>query len=187
MKKTLTGALYCIMGLILTQCAKDNPPPISQIIPEQEISLVSGLQLRDENGSPLGTLGNPNVLMNDTAIAIYPNPARGVMFVHATDTIQQIWMIKGTADTSFRASNFALLLNQDLYSVDKIDNAAVIPIYGINHPNVSINLDNVEIDLTGYYRIFIQLKDGTIHWDNFYKHNSNSTQDAINQLADYWN
>ena len=79
----------------------------------------------------------------------------------------------------FKNTDFNAILNRDLYANSEIKSKSSFDIEAINNTNIAIDLARFE---KGYYRVFIELEDGLIAWDNIYFRASQTDLDSIN----YW-
>ena len=142
------------------------------------INIVTGMNLIDNVGNNVGVIGNPNVLDN-TGFAIYPNPAINVLTIVGTPAAKNIWILKGVPTKSFGNTNFGDVLKTNMYTSSEIKSKSIFEIEDIVTNNLKIDLGRFE---QGYYRVFIELEDGTIHWDNIY---FRASQSGINDI-NFW-
>lgn len=173
MKKKLILILFCI-GLY--SCKEEDNLPNSK-----DIEIVTGMHLINNFGGSIGSIGNPNVLNSNVHLAFYPNPAIDILSVISITKIKNIWILKGKPDRNFKNIDFTVELSANLYTKSEIKNTAIFEVQNIDGNNkISINLDRFE---KGYYRVFVELEDGTINWNNIYFKAFPSEMSAIN----YWN
>ncbi len=159
------------------EMAKDPNPTVLF----SDIDIVTGMQLRDENGSPIGAVGNPNI--NPQATAIYPNPGQGIVSVYSPNSlVESIWILPGIQDTTFMDIDFANEINNINYTQSEIEALDILNI-DINAAQVNLNLQELE---NGYYRVFYQLENGELKWDNIYINKELTGTDIVNELFEDW-
>lgn len=144
-----------------------------------DINIVTGMNLVDNLGNNVGVIGNPNVL-NNAGFVTYPNPAIDVLTIVGIPAAKNIWILKGVPTKSFSNTNFSDVLNANVYDSAEIKGKSVFEIEDIVANNLKIDLSRFE---QGYYRVFVELEDGTIHWNNIYFRASQSDINDIN----FWN
>lgn len=153
------------LTLLFTACPDDDEPTFN-LEPALNASIVTGLQARDINGAPIGQFGNPNVL--NSTIEVFPNPALGEIAVQQTANeglaIKQFWLISAQLDTTFADINYGQLLSSELYSVDELSADAIIS----DSPAANSFAIATSGLSGGYYRIFYQLANDQLFWDNIY-------------------
>ena len=146
-----------------------------------EIDLVTGMYLVDNVANSVGKVGNPNVLQSNVSVTLYPNPSLDILNVISGSSIKNIWIIKGIPTSNFNNTDFNSVLKPNLYSNFEIKNKSIFDVENINGKN-SIQIDLASFE-KGYYRVFVELEDGLISWDNIYFRASQFEIDEIN----YWN
>ena len=143
------------------------------------LEIVTGMNLIDTFGNNAGTLGNPNVLYSNLNVSMYPNPAINILRVSSDAGIKNVLIVKGNPTSVFKNTDFNAILNRELYTNSEIKSKSSFDIEAINNTNIAIDLARFE---QGYYRVFIELEDGSIAWDNIYFKASQTDSDSIN----YW-
>lgn len=128
-----------------------------------DFDLLTGIELRDQNGEGIGKAGNPNNRKDD--IIFYPNPAGnvGAVFSISTD-IAQVWLIPALQNTDFQNTDFTNVLANTDYAIATLSAAAVLEVMPAGN-NFSLNLEGLA---AGYYRIFYLKTDEQLAWDNIY-------------------
>lgn len=160
--------------ILLNACSnnEDVSDPIA-------LEIVTGMNLVDTFGNNVGTFGNPNVLLSNLNVAMYPNPAIDILRISSISTIKNVWILKGNPTSGFTNTDFNAILNSDLYTNSEIKSKSNFEIEAINNTNIAIDLARFE---KGYYRVFIELEDSIIAWDNVYFRAAQTDLDSIN----YW-
>ena len=143
------------------------------------LEIITGMNLVDAFGNNVGTFGNPNVLNSNLNVAMYPNPAIDILRISSISTIKNAWIVKGNPTSGFINTDFNAILIGDLYTNSEIKSKASFGIEAINNTNIAIDLGRFD---KGYYRVFIELEDASIIWNNIYFRASQTDLDSIN----YW-
>jgi len=143
------------------------------------LEIVTGMNLVDTFGNNVGSFGNPNVLNSNLNVTMYPNPAINILKISSVSGIKNVWIVEGNPTSGFKNTDFNAILSRDLYTNSQIKSKSSFDIEAINNTNISIDLARFE---KGYYRVFIELEDGLIAWDNIYFRASQTDLDSIN----YW-
>ncbi len=183
MKKTLL--FFSILFLInLISCKSDdsNDEPMNQPI-YQELDIVTGLDFLDENGAPLGRWKSPN--HNPEDVSTYPNPNNGNAFIYSPNKIVRIWLIPTTCVTDSTTTDIPTLSQNLTYTISELENAQVkdISLTDFN-TQVALNFNDVS---AGFYKIFFELENGNLNWQNLYIDPSASnfpTFDFLDNLCD---
>ncbi len=164
MKRTLLF-LNILFLINLVSCKSDdtqNDPTDEPIY--QELDIVTGLDFFDENGAPLGRWKSPN--HNPGEISTYPNPNNGNAFIYSPNKIIRIWLIPTSCATDSTTTDI-LTLSQDLtYTVAELENLQVKDITLTDFNNsIALNFNDVS---AGFYKIFFELENGDLNWQNLY-------------------
>ncbi len=171
-----------ILSILFTLSCEDNSSdtPNSETPSHEALDIVTGINLRDANGSPIGQIGNPNVYTPN--IFIFPNPAVDVLTISSQSNLEEIWILPATKNTDFEDTDFEALtptftyLESDLAQAEIMNNQ-------INSNLVQINLAQLE---KGYYRVFYKHNDGTLKWDNIYTDKTANECCLVQTLIDEW-
>ena len=129
----------------------------------QSIDAITGLRLIDANGQPLGLWRDPND--KPTNVFAFPNPNNGAVFIFSEVPMENIWILNG--DCFIDSMNTDIItLSQSLEFESSDIDAIDIQQYPVdNATQLTLNLS----DLTkGFYRLFVQLNNGEINWQNIY-------------------
>jgi len=173
--------LLPFMLLLLSLAFSCRPLPEIDEHHATDIHIVTGLHLREHDGSSRGTLGNPNTKAG--TIEAYPNPADDVLSVHSSDTIQKVWITVGFQETGFQDTDFESLFQSLEHQPADLE----IFTAKIFNPASSIfNLDVSDLP-SGYRRIFYLMQDNTIRWDNLFIDHERPFPTSVNQLIEDWN
>ncbi len=178
--------IYVFVLLFCFACGDDdnvtpNTDPDSTAL-FSDIDIVTGLQLRDENASLIGTVGNPNIKNEDSSI--YPNPANSVVTISSPiNTIETVWILPGNQTTDFGDVDFQSKVGAIMYDQTQLDESQV-GTFGLNGPQINLNLQDFD---NGYYRIFYHMTDGELRWDNFYLNKDLSGSELSDKVFEDWN
>ncbi len=153
--------LFTLLILTSISCQKENGTVDTS---SADIDLITGMEMTEITGTPIGSIGNPNVL-ND-AFAIYPNPTNEEISILSLDQsdITDCWIIKGNTKKMFQDIDFDNVLHSNLYTENELDGKALKLISDLEHYSIKLNLSDFE---SGHYRLFIKIN-GDIKWDNIY-------------------
>jgi len=146
----------------------------------RDMEIITGLQARASNGVELQKFGNPNAKTGGIAAA--PNPVNTLLTGTGADIVRKVWLVPGKLEYGFRTVEFDVLYQNHIYSQADIE-AEHVKFYTPNTAYFAINLTDVP---SGYYRIFFQLDNGEMQWDNIYIDHEKPFQESIDQLADDW-
>ena len=164
MKKTLL-VFTTLLFLILISCKNDD----NQIDPMdepvyQELGIVTGLDFFDDNGQPFGRWKSPN--HNPGEISTYPIPNNGNAFVYSPNKIVRIWLIPTTCATDSTTTDIPTLAQDLTYTIAELENVQVKDISLTDFNNqVALNFNDVP---AGFYKIFFELENGDLFWQNLY-------------------
>jgi len=157
-----------IIATFLLSCKKNKVEDKAQTS-HLGIQLVTGVALADNNGNPIGQVGNPNIKKLD--VHVYPNPSNGITSQSAQATLAHYWLVPGVKNTTFESIDFQTELNNHTYADADLDNLAVL--------SGALNVDNLTHDFTsvttGYYRLFYRMNSGSLGWHNLYIEPGNPT------------
>lgn len=130
----------------------------------KDLDIVTGLDFFDDNGAAIGRWKSPN--HNPGEISTYPIPNNGNLFVFSLETIVHIWLIPATCQTDSITFDIPTLSKNLNYTITELENAQVkdIPLTDFNN-QVALNFDDVS---AGFYKIFFELENGDLFWQNLY-------------------
>ena len=183
MKKTfLFLSILFLINLVSCKSDDTHTDPMNEPI-YQELSIVTGLDFFDDNGAELGRWKSPN--HNPGEATAYPNPNNGDAFVYSPNKIVRIWLIPATCVTDSTTANIPTLSQDLTYSISELENAQVknISLTDFNN-SVALNLNDV---IAGFYKMFFELENGDLFWQNLYidpAASSFSTFDFLDDLCD---
>lgn len=146
----------------------------------RDFDIMTGLQVRASNGVELQKLGNPNIKTG--GIATYPNPANTSISCIGPDIVRKVWYVPGVLEFNFKSVEFDVLYQNHLYQESEIDENRI----RFYTPNSSYFINNVSEIPSGYYRVFYQLDNGEVYWDNLYIDHERPFQESVDQLAGVW-
>lgn len=177
-----------IMLCITFSCKKERVVEQEETINPEAINIITGIKIVNDLSREMGYFGNPNVLLqnnskissryitddvveepnqNNDLMSFYPNPSRTNIFnIRSSESrIKSIWILKGKINKSFFEVNFNELLHNTLYTVEEIQEKSVFSLKDLNDNSTKVKLSGLE---KGFYRVFVQLQDGTITWNNIF-------------------
>lgn len=156
--------LFTLSIFLLMGCASE-----SQSTNYQEIDIVTGLNLFDENGAPLGRLALPNDKKGDAAV--YPIPAIDVVFVEVqAGSIDTIYIVPATCADDGVPQDVPLQLEDITYTRAELEAATgndPAHIYSWQS-GVQRTAIDVSAKLAGFHRVFMRKADGQLLWYNTY-------------------
>ena len=163
MKKTLL--LFCtLIAILVFSCKGDETPePVPQ--PKYaDLDIVTGLDLYDDNGNPMGRWKSPN--HNPGAVYTFPIPSAGTVSLHSQQQIVRVWLIPATCYNDSTTFDIPALSQNLDFEISELETAQIkdIPIPNFNN---QINLDFSDV-AAGFYRLFYQLNNGELFWENVY-------------------
>ena len=158
--------LLLTFALLFATC-QDDEMVVDPYTQELALEIVTGLQTRDFNAAPVGSLGNPNTFSGE--VDIYPVPAINTAniqyFGGANLQVRQYWIFAASATTDYADINFQQELSNDTYSADEVSDLNIIQTNTVNQSAFAIDVSDFS---PGYYRIFYLISDETLLWDNLY-------------------
>jgi len=133
----------------------------------ENLDTITGLELFDENGSPIGLWQQPNNRRGDNLI--FPVPSSGIINLVAQRdatgnpiNFQRVIIRNGSC--CMEQKNEA---RDDVFTLDRISSFPV--------EDIDMGIDDFsffQIDMTsfgeGFYKIFMQLENDSIFWQNVY-------------------
>ncbi|NUO03394.1 MAG: hypothetical protein HUU01_22510 [Saprospiraceae bacterium] len=146
----------------------------------RDMEIITGFQVRAANGIELQKFGNPN--SKTGGIATSPNPANASISGTGPDIVRKVWFVPGLLEYDFQGVEFDILYQNHLYPETEIEENRV-RFYTPNSAYFFINVSEVP---SGYYRVFYQLDNGELLWDNLYIDHERPFQESVDQLAGVW-
>ena len=128
------------------------------------LDVITGIDFYDDIGLPIGRWKSPN--HKPGAIACYPIPNIGTVFISSQQVIERIWLIPADCQIDTVTMNIPSL-SQDLnYTITELEAAQVkdMPISNFNN-NLILDFSDVT---PGFYKIFFLLDSGVLFWQNLY-------------------
>lgn len=176
-----------LLSFFVLGCSSSDESTSPQVLPPTQatsMSLVSGINLRQNFDDPAYELGNPNTLTANKFV-MYPNASSGLFYIMPQGTITAVYVVPATAEKIYQDINFSTLLHNALYTQQDIANNSV---YG--QTNFSSSTDIAVIISSfpkGYYKVFVKI-DGQMYWDNLYKYNdADDPMEEMAALTAFWN
>ena len=108
--------------------------------------------------------GNHQIII--PAKFLLTNPNNGNAFIYSPNKIIRIWLIPTSCATDSTTTGI-LTLSQDLtYTVAELENLQVKDITLTDFNNsIALNFNDVS---AGFYKIFFELENGDLNWQNLY-------------------
>lgn len=170
MNKSILANLLILFSLLA--CDKEPEPRLSNF----DTPLLTGFELRDDNGSHIGSIGTPNIKLTGNSCAdglkdigpnsygpeiilrTYPNPVNNAIAVNLFNIpISNIWIVQGQ-------------VNNDIQNTYQFGNSIIslggAPLFSISGFTKSILVISTENLPSGYYRIYIEACNDVLY-DNF--------------------
>ncbi|GJM17787.1 MAG: hypothetical protein DHS20C13_31140 [Thermodesulfobacteriota bacterium] len=163
--------------LIITYTACEDDDVMEPTLPSYiDIDVVTGLDLYDFNGAPIGRWKFPNNKPGDNHI--FPNPCTDAVFVLSQQNIQKLWLVPASCFSDSTTMNIPELSGNLSFSISDIEDNQIksFEIMGATGNNIALDLSDVA---PGFYRLFIQLEDEEIYWENIY------TDNSVNSFPDW--
>lgn len=158
--------LSILSTLLLFSCNDDdnNNPDPEPPTEYQELGFVTGLDLFDENGSPIGRYKDPNHKTGE--VSVFPIPNNGVFSVFSQTQVERLWLIP--AECVIDTINMDIFnLSQSLtYELSELENAQIKDINTANS-GMQFQLNFSDVD-AGFYRLFYQMTTEELFWQNIY-------------------
>ncbi len=172
--------LFIFISILALGCNNDKTNPLTA---KTAISLVTGINFRQNFDDLSLQLGNPNVLVNNKFL-IYPNPANETFTIVSQDNVTDVWIVPANPEKIYQDVNFSTLLNTNLYSEQSINSNSNFSLSGQSSNNMSVNIATLA---KGYYRVFVKIG-GKIYWDNLYKYeNQGNNEQQLTLITSFWN
>lgn len=170
------------IGFCFISCKDKEEDPVSTN-ESTNIEWVTGINMTDFSGAPIGPVGNPNT--KPGVFAIYPNPANEVFTINATNGIASFVIKKGIKNVDYPDENFDQTLNSLSYSDSElIKNQLIAESFDNFTQLVNINSESLE---TGYYRVFYKVRaEDDYIWDNIYINHEIPYPAVIDSLVNDW-
>lgn len=152
--------MLCLVVLMLCVSCGDSD---SEDFDPTRLDIVTGMNVVSSQGNPIEQWGNPNVATNIN-YNIFPKPAFETITITTSNTIEQVWLVRGEPTQNFPDTNFSQVLSENPYRLEDIE-ANAFRSFDASSSNVTLLLSDIT---PGYYRLFIQLQNGSLIWDNIY-------------------
>ena len=142
----------------------DNTNPDPMLLPYQEIGIVTGLDLLDANGQPLGRWRVPN--HKNGVVSVFPIPNNGVFSMIGNQTIKEIWLVPASCAVDSTTMNIDELAQNLTFSVSEVAAIAVKNVDTSGSGN-QITVDFADVS-NGFYKVFFDLTTDGLRWQNIY-------------------
>lgn len=172
MKKNI---IWLLALTLFISCGDDN----SEDFDPTRLEIVTGMNVITPEGITTEQWGNPNIPTNPN-YNIFPKPAFESIRVITPNAIEQIWLVRGVPTQLLSETDFDQVFEQSPYQLADVEANAFRTFEPAGATDVNLSLDGIT---QGYYRIFIQLQNGSLIWDNIYVQGS-STID-LNEI-NFW-
>lgn len=157
--------LFLSIMLIALSCTKEEP---DIRLAEFDTPVLTGFELRDVQGTPMGVIGTPNIKLGNASndysseyfFSTYPNPCRNICATYIktpnSSETKQIWIVQAQ-------------YNDNSTSATNLGNTNLIGVGGTPLIQSEITSNNASFDLSsldeGYYRIYLKVEN-QILYDN---------------------
>jgi hypothetical protein len=168
-----------LISILSFSCSSDktNNPDTTAL------SLVTGINCRQNFDDPTQKLGNPNSLVSNKFV-IYPNPAIESFYISAQENVTDVWLVSATPQKIYQDLNFSTILNTNLYTEQSIISLSNLSLNGQSSTGFSVNIGTLT---KGYYKVFVKIG-GKIYWDILYKYDSQeNTETQFTTIHNFWN
>ncbi len=186
MKQSILLLIFIILSYSCDDTHTDPPPYDNEEqeldcteLNDKSLQIVTGIKFSDENGSPIGKVGNPNTTTN-SPIIIYPNPSNGVISISQQNEIEyQLFIIPSEKDTMCK--NLVFDNYTYLYSLDSL--------YNIDSTPIDFATQNAQIAFpsefaAGYYKLVFYNEIENLIVENMYYDPNKSGNEMIDFLND---
>lgn len=162
---------------------------------ETDLNLITGVKCLNQSGSSMTVFGNPNektrvALPENTTpgtignshenIIFYPNPFKDICFINSSQTIEEIWLVKGEAHNSFQTVNFENV-SVDTTGLGDINTRHV---KAVGTGITALNLSKLD---SGFYKIIIRTSLDELAFIPAYKLGDNmSVDDLTDSFNEIW-
>ncbi len=164
---TITKNILFLCGTLCLflcfSCDDDESSPTTQT-DYTALDIVTGIDLFDNNGQPVGRWKSPN--HNPGLAAIFPIPNIGVVSLFSTEKVDRIWLIPASCALDLVTANIPQLSLNLMYEVSELEAAQLKDIPLANFSG------QTQFDFTdvakGFYKFFYQIESGELFWQNMY-------------------
>lgn len=167
MKKILiTLSSLLLLTCFLSSCDDEMPtPPTPEPEPRyHELQVITGIDLFDANGSPIGRWKTPNDKPGDASV--FPNPGIDLVALYSPQPLIHVWLIPTDCVLDSITADIPALSQDLFYEIDDLEAVQIkdIPLTGANN---QINLDLSDVP-KGFYKVFFQIESEELFWQNIY-------------------
>lgn len=176
-----------LLAVAMLSCHKDP----SGTAPE-DISIVTGMFLVDQNGKELGSVGNPNIsndllavhpaIPNHNFLAIHPTLVDDEFVVFSDQLIKKLWVVPGIKDVTFSQLDFDAQLKTHQYTEAEIQQVYKQK-FEVNDYLYYVSTNAFP---KGYYRVICLMEDDLIKWDNIYIENGQDIPTLRDKVLSDW-
>lgn len=157
----LKNLVLIIIGILfISSCNDDQEPSIDFT----EIDALTGIRLLDINGAPIGVWNEAND--NPGSLTAFPNPSNGIITIAGAENLKTIHLTETTCGMDSITQNISELSLELSFSTLEIS-VKTIESFNIGNNSFSVLL-NLQDQSIGFYKIFFELLDGSIFWQNIY-------------------
>lgn len=163
-KHFLTTMKWCFVGLgvvlFFAGCSEDE-----ELSPDfRAIDIVTGLNLFDANGVPIGTWGTPNDFPGVTTT--FPNPSSGIVQVFSQESITRAFLVPAGCLADPGEEDITTISADLEYTLEEVLDLEVRDI------DISGDGNQFALDFSGFadgfYRVFLEAESGVIYRQNLY-------------------
>jgi len=161
---------FCVVG-----CQSDPPVDEEPEMKYSQIDVVTGLDLYDANGAPIGIWRKPNDKYED--ITAFPVPNNGFLSVFGLENTMKILVIPASCILDSVTTDIKMKSQSLSYNVTDIEELDVAS-FDLDPNMESINL-NLSSFSAGFYRLFYIGDSENVLWQNIY------LDPAVNNFPDF--
>lgn len=171
--------VLCVVFLNIG-CGDDDASSVNIASPD-DISIITGIELRQTPDDAALSFGNPNVKNN--GVFVFSNPTIDFFSVSARNVgeIRNIWIVPGKVENIYQDVDFQAILKDVTYADQEIAQLSVQSLDGLRGSNeVTVNVKDLA---SGFYRVFVKTTE-TLHWNNILINNDGNT--SIENIDAFW-
>lgn len=162
--------LFCFLMIVLfASCEEEKiDSELSHEVAYEKVDVVTGIQLRDQQGADIVVRGNPNEVRQGSAV--YPNPYEDAFSIFSPQGVESIWVVPSVKNTFYDDSPTSLdsLLADYIYNIGDIEAVAVAGILTETDTTSFANVFAADLGV-GFYRVFVEDTLGNVLSHNMYR------------------
>lgn len=144
------------------------------------LDIVTGITLRDQNGTLTTRLGNPNARVSNSTF--FPNPANNSIMVVSSQPVVKIWFLQAEKNDDFKDLDFNEALANEDFDTDELERKSELIVTPIGQ-NFTVS---TSLLISDYYRVFILSANGSLELDNLYIDREHTFEESVQILQNAW-